>query len=128
MTSLTKDKNDSTLLISKVSEFKYRDNFFKSPSDKKTNNSDYSDSSPKNRNMRYDVYGNLIKKGGKFHKVTFIDEISKKKLVEKINIVYSKEEKEIYKDIEINNYNNQNLYRNNFNDKADVNCKTCNLF
>lgn len=128
MASLTKDKNDSTLLISKVSEFKYRDNFFKSPSDKKTNNSDYSDSSPKNRNMRYDVYGNLIKKGGKFHKVTFIDEISKKKLVEKINIVYSKEEKEIYKDIEINNYNNQNLYRNNFNDKADVNCKTCNLF
>ena len=128
MTSFTKDKNDSTLLISKVSEFKYRDNFFKSPSDKKTNNSDYSDSSPKNRNMRYDVYGNLIKKGGKFHKVTFIDEISKKKLVEKINIVYSKEEKEIYKDIEINNYNNQNLYRNNFNDKADVNCKTCNLF
>jgi hypothetical protein len=128
MTSLTKDKNDSTLLISKVSEFKYRDNFFKSPSDKKTNNSDYSDSSPKSRNMRYDLYGNLIKKGGKFHKVTFIDEISKKKLVEKINIVYSKEEKEIYKDIEINNYNNQNLYRNNFNDKADVNCKTCNLF
>ena len=128
MASLTKDKNDSTLLISKVSEFKYRDNFFKSPSDKKTNNSDYSDSSTKNRNMRYDVYRNLIKKGGKFHKVTFIDEISKKKLVEKINIVYSKEEKEIYKDIEINNYNNQNLYRNNFNDKADVNCKTCNLF
>lgn len=128
MASLTKDKNDSTLLISKVSEFKYRDNFFKSPSDKKTNNSDYSDSSPKNRNMRYDVYGNLIKKGGKFHKVTFIDEISKKKLVEKINIVYSKEEKEIYKDIEINNYNNQNLYRNNFNDKADVNCKACNIF
>ena len=39
MASLTKDKNDSTLLISKVSEFKYRDNFFKSPSDKKTNNS-----------------------------------------------------------------------------------------
>ncbi len=128
MASLTKDKNDSTLLISKVSEFKYRDNFFKSPSDKKTNNSDYSDSSPKNRNIRYDVYGNLIKKGGKFHKVTFIDEISKKKLVEKINIVYSKEEKEIYKDIEINNYNNQNFYRNNFNDKADVNCKTCNIF
>ena len=95
MASLTKDKNDSTLLISKVSEFKY---------------------------------GNLIKKGGKFHKVTFIDEISKKKLVEKINIVYSKEEKEIYKDIEINNCYNQNFYRNNFNDKADVNCKACNIF
>ena len=48
MTSLTKDKNDSTLLISKVSEFKYRDNFFKSPSDKKTNNS----TNPENKNEK----------------------------------------------------------------------------
>ena len=64
------NKNNTTNLISKISSFKYRDNFFKSRAETKLDEDSNSDlDSPKIKKLRKDVFGNEIKKMGiiKFH-------------------------------------------------------------
>ena len=83
------NENNISIAITKVSTFKYRDNFFKSPI--KDNSSHHtlienefqSPSSPFLIKRRKDALGTIIKKGGKDHKVTFCDQINETDLAKK---------------------------------------------
>lgn len=71
----------------KLSAYKYRDNFFKSPTKDEQYKSrrDNSTTTPRTSKFkhifRYDAYGTPIRKGG-CHKVTFIDQVLKKNFVQ----------------------------------------------
>jgi len=141
MTTEVIDNNDCSLIMSKISSFKYRDNFFKiNPGDKTNDNSLEVIDSPKNLNLRKDAFGNLIKKGKKEHKITFIDEVSNNNLTEEFKIMKYKNKtnsinfnqkeynKYIYKLYEqkFKEYYNSNKLNNK--DKVDVKCQSCNIF
>ena len=136
MTREVIDNNDCSLIMSKISSFKYRDNFFKiNPGDKTNDNSLEVIDSPKNLNLRKDAFGNLIKKGKKEHKITFIDEVSNNNLVEEFKIEKFKikthfNQKEynmyIYKmyDKKFKQFYNSKLD----NDKVVTKCEACNIY
>ena len=121
--------------------FKYRDNFFKSRAETKLDEDSNSDlDSPKIKKLRKDVFGNEIKKNGN-HKVSFLDKISKKKLVEIHNIEKMKNEKFMLNDFEykkfilryyhkkIEEYNKLcEKKKQNCNDHVVTKCETCNIF
>ena len=140
MTAEVIENNDCSLIMSKISSFKYRDNFFKiNPGDKTNDNSLEVIDSPKNLNVRKDAFGNIIKKGRKEHKITFIDEVSNNNLTEEFKIMKYKNKtnsinfnqkeynKYIYKLYEqkFKEYYNSNKLNNK--DKVDVNCQSCNI-
>ena len=135
------NKNNTTNLISKISSFKYRDNFFKSRAETKLDEDSNSDlDSPKIKKLRKDVFGNEIKKNGN-HKVSFLDKISKKKLVEIQNIEKHKNETFMLNDFEYKKYilryyhkkiEEYNKFcekkKQNCNDHVVTKCETCNIF
>ena len=141
MTNSEKIKdNDCSLIISKISSFKCRENFFKLPSENKTiDNSLEVINSPKKLNVRKDAFGNIIKKGRKEHKITFIDEVSNNNLTEEFKIMKYKNKtnsinfnqkeynKYIYKlyDQKFKEFYNSNKLNNK--DKVDVKCQSCNI-
>ena len=126
------NENNISIAITKVSTFKYRDNFFKSPI--KDNSSHHtlienefqSPSSPFLIKRRKDALGTIIKKGGKDHKVTFCDQINETDLVKKYVF---RDNKNLIKGGKINNkkkitfehfkskYNN---YDNNCNKEKNI--------
>ena len=135
------NKNNTTNLISKISSFKYRDNFFKSREETKLDEDSNSDlDSPKIKKLRKDVFGNEIKKNGN-HKVSFLDKISKKKLVEIQNIEKHKNETFMLNDFEYKKYILRYYHKKieeynklcekkkqNCNDHVVTKCETCNIF
>ena len=135
------NKNNTTNLISKISSFKYRDNFFKSRAETKVDEDSNSDlDSPKIKKLRKDVFGNEIKKNGN-HKVSFLDKISKKKLVEIQNIEKHKNETFMLNDFEYKKYILRYYHKKieeynklcekkkqNCNDHVVTKCETCNIF
>ena len=141
MTTDLFNKNNSSNLISKMSSFKYRDNFFKSRAETKLDEDSNSDlDSPKNKKIRKDFFGNEIKKRGN-HKISFLDKISKKKLVEIHNIEKHKNETFMLNDFEykkfilrychkkIEEYNKLcEENKKKYNDKVVTKCETCNIF
>ena len=87
---LIENENEDNTSITKVSTFKYRDNFFKSPikevSSQISENYDLSPISNNNAiflKKRKDALGTEIIKGGKDHKVTFCDQINETDLAKK---------------------------------------------
>ena len=141
MTTDLLNKNNSTYLISKMPSFKYRDNFFKSRAETKLDEDSNSDlDSPKIKKLRKDVFGNEIKKNGN-HKVSFLDKISKKKLVEIQNIEKHKNETFMLNDFEYKKYILRYYHKKieeynklcekkkqNCNDHVVTKCETCNIF
>jgi hypothetical protein len=132
------NENNISIAITKVSTFKYRDNFFKSPI--KDNSSHHtlienefqSPSSPFLIKRRKDALGTIIKKGGKDHKVTFCDQINETDLAKKYifrqktpdikNIKFNLNKKDSKKIKNKNNYGNNINYKN-FNNKK-INCNS----
>lgn len=130
---LIENENEDNTSITKVSTFKYRDNFFKSPikevSSQISENYDLSPISNNNAiflKKRKDALGTEIIKGGKDHKVTFCDQINETDLVKKYIF---KDNKNLNKEGKINNkkkitfehfkskYNN---YDNNCNKEKNI--------
>lgn len=72
------------------------------------------------KKIRKDLYGNIIEKGGK-HKVSFIDDIKGKYLVEMT--LYNSEDNSLRK----KNYQDYTIKRE-ARDKGGVICSTCNIF
>ena len=130
MSTDLENENNISISITKVSTFKYRDNFFKSPikdnsSQKLIENECESPCSPFLIKRRKDALGTIIKKGGKNHKVTFCDQIKETDLAKKYvfrqktpdisNIKFSLNKKDSKKIKNNSNYN----YGNNINFKYD---------
>ena len=126
------NENNISIAITKVSTFKYRDNFFKSPikddSSPKLIEKEFqspSQCSPFLIKRRKDALGTIIKKGGKNHKVTFCDQINEKTDLAKKYIFRQKTP-----DMKIikfdSNKKDSKKFKNNNNYGNNINCKNFN--
>ena len=130
---LIENENEDNTSITKVSTFKYRDNFFKSPikevSSQISENYDLSPISNNNAiflKKRKDALGTEIIKGGKDHKVTFCDQINETDLAKKyifrqktpdMKIIKFDLNKKDSKKFKYNNNYGNNIYCKHFNKK-----------
>ena len=75
--------------------------------------------------VRYDVYGNEIKKGSKRHKVSFIDESKKIPIVEVHEYCDKQSANKGHKAALCKNINSLSIETDNVNDKDVVYCSPC---
>ena len=123
-----------------INSYKYRDQFFRPRS--KPRSSGILKSATKHRTFRSnekrkDAYGTPIQKGGKVHKVSFIDEIKKggiggmseiegtNRSVPEINSKYNSKDS----DYKINhNIHSYNYNKDIIEKKVEIKCKACSIF
>lgn len=134
----------------KISSYKYRDSFFKSDQKPRRDNSTnfFTDRvSLMIKDNRLDAFGTPIKKGGKKHKVTFIDELKKTGIAEISEFQdcenlspkgdtnkYIINTKKV-SDSKVISYSNNTNYKNFSKENGrikergeDVKCKACSIF
>lgn len=122
-----------------VNSYKYRDQFFRPRSKQRIkvkSKTGIKHKTFQNKEKRKDAFGTPIQKGGKVHKVSFIDEIKKKDLAEISDI---KETNRSFPEINKKDSNNTNI-NNNINissinhknkiieQKVEIKCKACFIF
>ena len=111
-----------------MSYYKYRECFFKSPSPKplrRENSSIHTSRTSLNFPdiRRFDAYGTPIKKGGRTHKVTFVDQVQKTNIA-KVKIIKQDNP------TKVNNKIIKNTFRVNNKKYSQTNlkCEGCSIF